>query len=128
MSRAMVPLVLVFVLNLVSVSNHAIAFTVRFGPVPVTEGLASPDETADADLPTPRMFNVTVGAAGVAFGPIAAPPEATVIAAAVSARGRAQPRFTDKQSIPPARMFTSSRHLSGLEIRLLRHAKQVARR
>jgi hypothetical protein len=72
MSRAMVPLVLVFVLNLVSVGNHAIAFTVRFGPVPVTEGLASPDETADADLPTPRMFNVTIGAAGVAFGPIAA--------------------------------------------------------
>jgi hypothetical protein len=125
MSRVMMLIVLILILNLLGVSRHTMAFTVRFGAVPATEDNVSIHGTADADLPTPRMFNVTVGADGATFETIATPSEAIITVREISARSGVEPRVANTPSTLSTRLITSSRQLSGAEIRLLRHAKQV---
>jgi hypothetical protein len=128
MFRAMIPTVLVLMLNLISVSHPAMAFTLRFGPVSVTEDPALMHERTDTDLPTPRMLNVSIGPDGLTFGPRSSPRDERMNAPAVTIGSKVQPRDADEPSTPLASMITSSRQLSGAEIMLLRHAKQVAGR
>ena len=128
MFRAMITTILVLILNLIDVGHSAMAFTIRFGPVSVTEDPTSMHEAAGADLPTPRMLNVTIGADGLTFGPTSPPRDETITVPAVTIRSKVQSRDADEPSTPLARTITSSRQLSGAEIMLLRHAEQVAGR
>ena len=128
MFRAMITTILVLILNLIDVGHSAMAFTIRFGPVSVTEDPTSMHEAAGADLPTPRMLNVTIGADGLTFGPMSPPRDERIPVPAVTIRSKVQSRDADEPSTPLARTITSSRQLSGAEIMLLRHAEQVAGR
>src|SRR5688500_17630537 len=101
----MIPTILVLILNLISASHPATAFTIRFGPVSVTEDPSSMHEAAGADLPTPRMLNVTIGADGLTFGPTS-PPRHEITVPAI--RSQAQSRDADESSAPLARMITNS--------------------
>jgi hypothetical protein len=125
MFRAMIPTILILILTLINIGHPAMAFTIRFGSVSVTENPTSMHEAAGADLPTPRMLNVTIGADGLTFGPTS-PPRDEITVPAI--RSQAQSRDADESSTPLARMITNSRQLSGAEIMLLRHAEQVAGR
>lgn len=128
MFRAMIPTALVLMLNLIGVSHPAMAFTLRFGPVSVTEDPALMHERADTDLPTPRMLNVSIGPDGLIFGPTSSPRDERMHAPEVTIRSKVQPRDANEPSAPLTSMTTNSRQLSGAEIMLLRHAKQVAGR
>ena len=119
MPRTIFPIVLVLLLTLMSLSNHALAFTVRFGSVPASDHAAIAPETTDADLPTPRLFNIAIGANGLTFGPRATAPETPVVTPAFKVRS---------QTPPHARSVASPRQLSGVELLLLRDAHQVAER
>ncbi|ETX08627.1 MAG: hypothetical protein ETSY2_04300 [Candidatus Entotheonella gemina] len=128
MSRAMITIALIFALHLMGGGNPAVAFTLRFGPAPVTDNSATFHGTSDADIPTPRMLNVIVRADGVTFGPAQPAPETLLTVPAVRVRSRAQPRAADEQPVPLARSLTKPRQLRGAELMLLRQAKQVAER
>ena len=119
MPRKIFPIVLVLLLTLMSLSNHALAFTVRFGPVPVSDNAGIAPETTGADLPTPRLFNIAIGANGLAFGPRSTAPETPVVTPTFKVRSQTPPR---------ARNVTNPRQLSGVELLLLRDAHQVAKR
>ncbi len=128
MSRAMIPIVLAIVLNTIMISHHAMAFTIRFGSVPVSENPASIDRAADADIPTPQLLNMAVGANGATFGPTALDPDAARILPAVRIRRQVQSPVVSAQPTTPTRRKTLPRQLSGPELMLLRHAEQVAKR
>ena len=115
MFRAMIPTILVLILTLINIGHPAMAFTIRFGPASVTENLTSMQEAADADLPTPRMLNVTIGADGPTFGPTSSPRDEMITVPAVTIRSKAQSRNADVPSTPLARTITSPRQLSEAE-------------
>ena len=106
MFRAMIPTILVLILTLINIGHPAMAFTIRFGPVSVTENPTSMHEAAGADLPTPRMLNVTIGADGLTFGPTSSPRDEMITVPAVTIRSKAQSRDADVPSTPLARMIT----------------------
>ena len=112
---AMIPTILVLILTLINIGHPAMAFTIGFGPVSVTENPTSMHEAAGADLPTPRMLNVTIGADGLTFGPMSPPRDEMITVPAVTIRSKAQSRDADVLSTPLARMIASSRLLSGAE-------------
>jgi hypothetical protein len=128
MLRTMIQTILVLIFNLMILSNRAMAFTVRFGPVSVAEDAAAIHVTAGADIPTPRLFNVALGPDGLTFGPIATPPEETVTVPTVTVHNSAPSSVAAEQPTPRDRGLTSPRQLSGVEIMLLQRAKQVAAR
>ena len=113
MFRAMIPTILVLILTLINIGHPAMAFTIRFGPVSVTENPTSMHEAAGDDLPTPRMLNVTIGADGLTFGPMSPPRDEMIIVPAATIRSKAQSRDADVPSTPLARMITSSRDQAG---------------
>jgi hypothetical protein len=112
---AMIPTILVLILTLINIGHPVMAFTIGFGPVSVTENPTSMHEAAGADLPTPRMLNVTIGADGLTFGPTSPPRDEMITVPAVTIRSKAQSRDADVLSTPLARMIASSRQLSGAE-------------
>jgi hypothetical protein len=112
---AMIPTILVLILTLINIGHPAMAFTIGFGPVSVTKNPTSMHEAAGADLPTPRMLNVTIGADGLTFGPTSPPRDEMITVPAVTIRSKAQSRDADVLSTPLARMIASSRQLSGAE-------------
>ncbi len=129
MSRVTIPMVLALMLSLTSAGNFAMAFTLRFRPVPVAEDPAAiHHDVTDTDIPTPRMLNLTVGADQVTLGPALVTPNVIAPESAVSVRGQAPSRVANAPSTPQARRQTLPRQLSGVEIMLLRHTKQVAER
>lgn len=128
MLRAMIPIVLVLILNLSSGSHDAMAFTVRFGPVAVVEDATATHDMTDADIPSPRMLNVVVGSDGMTFGPTSTAPEVTPIVPAVRARDEVPPPVADEPPASLADRITSPRQLRGAEIMLLRRAAHVAER
>jgi hypothetical protein len=106
MFRAMIPTILVLILTLINIGHPAMAFTIRFGPVSVTENPTSMHEAAGADLPTPRMLNVTIGADGLTFGPTSPPRDEMITVPAATIHSKAQSRDADVPSTPLARMIT----------------------
>lgn len=130
MLRTIIPTALVVILVLIGGSNHAMAFTVRFGPVPVAEDSVSTHQTTvGADLPTPRMFGFAVEADGATFGPMTPPFETIPTVPAVRIRSQVKAQAAKEPSTPLAdTKKTRPRQLSGAEIMLLRGAKQVAER
>ena len=119
MSRATFPILLVLMLTLMSFNTHAMAFTLRFGPVPAADDAAIGRGMTDADLPTPLLFNVAVGTDGLTFGPRATAPSAPAVTPTLKA---------PSQTSSHDRRITRSHQLSGLELLLLRDAQQVAER
>lgn len=130
MSRIVIPIVLVLALNLLSIGSVAMAFTLRFGAVPVAEDPTSIHHTAANNIPTPRMLNFTVGAAGATFGPVLIAPnvQPKVTDRAPAANVRNPSRVVDASSTTRTRRPAHPRQLSGVEIMLLRHAQQMAER
>lgn len=128
MSRIMITMVLILALNLIGSGSPAVAFTVRFGPMPVSEAPIFGKAAADNDVPTPQMLKVTVGANGMTFGPIQPAPEPTPIVPTPRVRDRALSGIDDEQAGPLAHNLTPPRQLRGAEIMLLRDAQQVATR
>lgn len=128
MSHVTIPMVLALMLSLTSAGNFAMAFTLRFGSVSVAEDPAATHHITDTDIPTPRMLNLTVGADQVTLGPALVAPNVIAPESAVSVRGQAPSRVANEPSTPQARRQTLPRQLSGVEIMLLRHTKQVAER
>ncbi len=130
MSRIVIPMVLVLVLNLSSIGSVAMAFTLRLGAVPVAEDPTSIHHTADNDIPTPRMFNLTVGVDGATFGPVQVAPsvQPKVTDREPATNVRSPSRVADASSTTRPRRPAHPRQLNGVEIMLLRHAQQVAER
>jgi hypothetical protein len=122
----MITMVLLLTLHLMGGGNPAVAFTVRFGPIPVSDASVVEDSTVNTDLPTPQMLNLRVGAHGVTFGPLQATPKVAPAEPTVRGPSRVKPHAADEPPAPLARHLTSPRQLSGVEIMLLRHATQVA--
>ena len=128
MSRIMITMVLILALNLIGSGSPAVAFTVRFGPIPVSEAPIFGKAAADNDVPTPQMLKMTIGADGIAFGPVQPAPEPTPIVPTLRVRDRALSGIDDEQAAPLAHHLTPPRQLSGAEIMLLRDAQQVVTR
>ncbi len=106
MSRAMITIVLTFALNLIGGGNPAVAFTVRFGPVPISETSAVGHEITDRDLPTPRMLNVRIRAKDMTVGPIQTAPEVPLAVPAVRVHSRARPHSADEPPAPLTHSLT----------------------
>jgi hypothetical protein len=116
---------LILILALIGVANHAMAFTVRFGPVSVAHDTVSMHRTSDADIPTPRMFNVAIGIDGITFGPPSIP-DTPIMVPSFKINSRAASHGGESPGPSNDRNFVSDRQLSGIEIMLLRQAEQVA--
>jgi hypothetical protein len=128
MSRIMITMVLILALNLIGSGSPAVAFTVRFGPMPASEAPIVGNAAADNDVPTPQMLKVTIGADGMTFGPIQPAPEPMPIVPTLRIRDRAPSGIDDEQAAPLVHNLTPPRQLRGAEIMLLRDVKHVATR
>jgi hypothetical protein len=120
--------VILLALMLPRFGDDAAAFTVQFGRIPASEERDSARATTGADIPTPQMFGVRLGPGGMTLGPMLRSPEDTDTAPAVRFQPRPEPQPDDAHQTPQARTTTAPRHLSDVEVLLLRQADTVADR
>ena len=99
---AMIPTILVLILTLINIGHPAMAFTIGFGPVSVTENPTSMHEAVGADLPTPSDVECDHRADGLTFGPTSPPRDEMITVPAVTIRSR-RSRDADVLSTPLAR-------------------------
>lgn len=128
MLRAMIPAVLVLTFSLINVGNSALAFTLRFGAVPVAEDPIAIHGGVNRDIPTPRMFNTLVTTSSATFGPPSSSTDEIIPVLPIRLRRNTPTAVAAAKAPAPARRGAMPRHLSGVEIILLRGAKQMAKR